>query len=156
LGFVMDLLSAPIRVGYLNGVALIVIVIQLPKLLGFSADSDGLVDGVDTFIQGVVDGLTEAPAAAIGLASLAVILLLRQVAPAVPGLLVAVMGATAAVWLLDLHTVPVVGPLPRGLPAARAGRRRVGRRLLTATGRVRDRVGRLRRYRRVVTCVRCP
>ena len=43
LGFLTALLSAPVRVGYLNGIALIVIVGQLPKLFGFSVDADGLV-----------------------------------------------------------------------------------------------------------------
>jgi len=121
LGFVMALLSAPIRVGYLNGVAVIVLVTQLPKLLGFSTGSDGLVDGLDALVQGAIDGLTVAPAAIIGIASLAVILLLRGVAPQFPGLLVAVVGATAAVWLFDLHSVPVVGRLPSGLPAPALG-----------------------------------
>jgi high affinity sulfate transporter 1 len=120
LGFVTDLLSKPIRVGYLNGVALVVIVGQLPVLLGFSAAGDDLVDDARDLVAGIADGQTRTAAASIGIGALAVILVLRRVAPRVPGLLVAVLGAIAAVWAFDLD-VPVVGPLPSGLPSPALG-----------------------------------
>lgn len=126
LGFIMDLLSQPIRVGYLNGVALIVVVGQLPKLLGFSSDGDGLPAELEALVDGVIDGRTGSAAAAIGITALAAILLLRRAAPKAPGMLAAVAGATAVVWLFDIHGVPVVGPLPRGLPAPALGALRWG------------------------------
>ena len=73
LGFVTDLLSRPIRVGYMNGIALTILVSQLPKLLGFSVDATGVVDGITELIRGIADGKTVPAALLIGLASLAVI-----------------------------------------------------------------------------------
>jgi len=121
LGFVTDLLSKPIRIGYLNGVVLVVIVGQLPPLLGFSVDADGLVDEAAAFVDGLVDGEIQPAAAAIGITALTAILGLRRTAPAVPGLLVAVAGAIAVVWVFDPADVPVVGPLPSGLPTPALG-----------------------------------
>jgi high affinity sulfate transporter 1 len=121
LGFLTDLLSKPIRIGYLNGVALVVIVGQLPALLGFSTDGDGLVEEAGDLVAGIADGQVQRTAATIGIAALTVILVLRRAAPLVPGLLVAVVGAIAAVWALNLAGVPVVGPLPSGLPSPALG-----------------------------------
>jgi high affinity sulfate transporter 1 len=117
LGFVMDLLSKPIRLGYLNGVALTVIVSQLPKLLGFSASGESLLGRFRGFVEGVGDGQVGVAPTAIGLGALAAIVVLRRLVPWVPGLLVAVAGATVAVVWLHLDHVPVVGSLPGGLPA---------------------------------------
>ena len=95
LGFLTDLLSAPVRHGYLNGIALIVIVSQLPRLFGFStAAATGLFDQVSSFATGVRNGETNPVSLAIGVACLAVILGLRAVRPGFPGILVAVVGAT--------------------------------------------------------------
>jgi high affinity sulfate transporter 1 len=117
LGFVSDLLSKPIRLGYLNGVALVVIVGQLPTLLGFSVDGDGLVDDARRLVDGVADGRVEPAAAAIGVGALVLIVVVRQVAPRVPGVFIAVIAAIAVMWALDPDSVPVVGALPSGLPA---------------------------------------
>jgi high affinity sulfate transporter 1 len=117
-GFLTDLLSKPVRYGYLNGIALTVVVTQLPKLLGFSGGADNVVDGVQVLVDGLQAGEAQAAAAAVGLVTLTVILVLRAVAPRVPGPLVAVVGAIAAVVLLDLDDdLPLVGDLPRGLPS---------------------------------------
>jgi high affinity sulfate transporter 1 len=119
-GFVTDLLSKPVRFGYMNGIALVVIVSQLPKLCGFSVDGEGVVEGTRDFVRGVSDGETNPTALVIGLAGLAVILGLKRWMPRVPGVLVCVVGATIVVALGDLaadRDVPVVGPLPRGLPS---------------------------------------
>ena len=116
LGFVSDLLSKPIRVGYLNGVALVVIVGQLPALLGFSVDARGLLDEARGLISGIDDGLVDPAAATIGIGSLAAILLARRLIPRFPAVFVVVLGAIAVVWAFDVHEVPVVGALPRGLP----------------------------------------
>ena len=122
LGFVADLLSKPIRVGYLNGIAVVVIVGQLPKLLGFTAESDSFVGDIRATIEGVSGGLVNSTAMIIGLTSLGLIVGLRLFFSRVPGVLVAVVGAmiwVAAAGLSD--EVPVVGALPRGLPAPALG-----------------------------------
>jgi high affinity sulfate transporter 1 len=120
LGFVMDLFSKPIRLGYLNGVALAVIVSQLPKLAGFSVQSDGIADAVGRFATGVADGRVNIAAAVIGIGSVACILVLRRFCPRLPRLLITVMGATLVTWVFGLD-VPVVGVLPGGLPGPALG-----------------------------------
>jgi high affinity sulfate transporter 1 len=119
-GFITDLLSKPVRYGYMNGIALTVLVSQLPKLFGFSIDSEGLVPEARAFVRGVVDGRTNQVALVIGAACLVAILGFRWWRPKVPGVLVAVVGATLAVGafgLAERYDLPVVGPLPRGLPS---------------------------------------
>jgi len=119
LGFLTQLLSAPVRHGYLNGIALIVIVGQLPKLFGFSVDADGLPAEMRAFAEGVAGGETNPTALAIGLICLAIILGFRQWRPSVPGILIAVVGSTVASGVLDLATragIAVIGSLPVGLP----------------------------------------
>lgn len=118
LGFVADLLSKPTQIGYMNGLALTILVGQLPKLFGFSVDADGLIDETVGFVEGVIDGLTVGAALAIGVASLLVILVLQRRLPKVPAVLIAVVLAIVAVDLFDLvdRGVSVVGPLPGGFP----------------------------------------
>ncbi len=121
LGFVTELLSKPIRYGYMNGIALMVLVSQLPRVFGFSAGGDNLPSRAIALGAGVAAGKTNLAALAIGVATLAVVLLLKRWRQ-VPGVLIAVVGATLAVTVLDLAGragVPVVGPLPQGLPAPR-------------------------------------
>lgn len=123
LGFVTDLLSKPIRVGYLNGIALVVVVGQIPKLLGFSIDDDGaLVADAWNVLRGIVDGDVDATATVVGLACLAVIVGFKRFVPKVPGVLVAVVGAMVATAVLGLgDDLDVVGALPEGLPAPALG-----------------------------------
>jgi len=118
LGFITELLSKPIRYGYMNGIALTVLLSQTPKLLGFSIDSAGPLRNIWAIGQGIVDGKTNLVALAIGGATLVAILALKRF-PRVPGILVAVVGATLAVALLDLGSggaIKVLGAMPRGLP----------------------------------------
>ena len=118
LGFITELLSKPIRYGYMNGIALTVLLSQTPKLLGFSIDSTGPLRGILSIGQGIVEGKTNPVALAIGLATLVAILVLKRF-PRVPGILVAVVGATLAVTLFDLGsggTINVLGAMPKGLP----------------------------------------
>jgi MFS superfamily sulfate permease-like transporter len=119
LGFLTDLLSLPVRYGYLNGIALTILASQLPKLFGFSVDADTAVDGLRQFVDGVVDGRTNTTALAIGATSLVSILVLRRWFRRVPALLVVIVGAIAATSLFDLaeHGIALVGDLPRGLPS---------------------------------------
>ncbi|HEU5203695.1 MAG TPA: SulP family inorganic anion transporter, partial [Candidatus Limnocylindrales bacterium] len=118
LGFVTELLSKPIRYGYMNGIALTVLLSQTPKLLGFSIDSTGPLRDLWAIARGIVDGKTNLVALAIGGATLVAILALKRW-PRVPGILLAVVGATLAVALLDLGSrgaIKVLGPMPYGLP----------------------------------------
>lgn len=117
-GFVADLLSKPTQIGYLNGLALTIVVGQLPKLLGFSVDADGLIDELTGFLEGVADGATNSTAAVIGVSSLVGILLLQRLMPKVPAVLVAVVLASLAVNVLNLEDdgVDTIGVLPQGFP----------------------------------------
>ncbi len=118
LGFVADLLSKPTQIGYMNGLALTIVIGQLPKLFGFSVDGKGLIQEAEQFVRGVADGRTVTAALLVGLGSLALILVFQRLLPKVPGVLVAVVLAIVAVQLFDLvdHGVKVVGPLPDGFP----------------------------------------
>jgi len=118
LGFVADLLSKPTQIGYMNGLALTILIGQLPKLFGFSVDADGLIPEARGFVHGLSAGEAVGAAVAIGIFSLIVILALGRWAPKVPGVLVAVVlaiGATSIFSLAD-HGVSLVGTLPRGFP----------------------------------------
>ncbi len=118
LGFVTELLSKPIRYGYMNGIALNVLLSQVPKLLGFSVDAKGPVREASAIIQQVLAGRTNLITLAIGAGSLALILLLKRY-PRVPGTLIAVVAATVLVGALELPPgagVAILGPLPQGLP----------------------------------------
>jgi high affinity sulfate transporter 1 len=116
LGFVADLLSSPVRTGYLAGLAITILVGQLPKLFGFTTDASGLVDEAVTFVQDLDQ--TNYWALAIGLISLGIILGLRVVSPRTPGILVAVIVSLVASVALDLAArgVDVIGALPQGFP----------------------------------------
>jgi high affinity sulfate transporter 1 len=117
LGFLTDLLSKPVRVGYMNGIAITVIVSQLPKLCGFSVDAEGFIKGTLEFLRGLAEGEAVPQAVAIGGACIALILVLKASAPRVPGILIAVVLATLAVGVFGLaDTISVVGTVPRGFP----------------------------------------
>lgn len=118
LGFIADLLSKPTQIGYMNGLALTIVIGQLPKLFGFSVDGDGLVAEATLFVKGVIDGRTVPAALAVGVGSLAVILLLKRFVPRIPGVLVATVLAIGAVALFGLadRGVKLVGVLPEGFP----------------------------------------
>jgi high affinity sulfate transporter 1 len=119
LGFVTELLSKPIRYGYMNGIALTVLLSQIPKLFGFSIDAQGPLRQVIAIINQVLAGRTNPATLAIGAGCLALILLLKRY-PRIPGTLIAVVAATVLVAALDLATragVAILGPLPQGLPS---------------------------------------
>jgi high affinity sulfate transporter 1 len=116
LGFVVDLLSVEVQVGYMNGLGITIIVGQLPKLFGFSTDADNFLDELRAFFTNLdeADGAT----VAVGLTTLAVLLVLPRATKRLPAILVAIVGATVASAVLDLaaHGVTTVGALPQGLP----------------------------------------
>jgi high affinity sulfate transporter 1 len=118
LGFIIELLSKPIRYGYMNGIALTVLLSQLPKMLGFSVSEEGPLRRIWAIGQAVVAGKTNLVALAIGAGALVAIMLLKRI-PRMPAILVAVVAATIVVAAFDLGTragISVLGPLPQGLP----------------------------------------
>jgi sulfate permease, SulP family len=116
LGMLADLLSRPVLVGYMTGVAVIMIGSQLGKVTGVSVKGDEFVAQVRSFAA----GLTEVhwPTIAFSAAVLLVLLVLARVAPRVPGPLIAMLLATAAVavFSLDRNGIKVIGEIPGGLP----------------------------------------
>jgi high affinity sulfate transporter 1 len=118
LGFVADLLSKPTMIGYMNGLALTILVSQLPKLFGFSVDANGFVEELKGFVRGVAHGKTVGAALAVGVFGLVAILLLQRILPKVPGVLAAVVLSIGAAQLFSLadHGVKLVGTLPKGFP----------------------------------------
>ena len=121
LGFITDLLSKPIRYGYMNGIALTVLLSQIPKLFGFSVTSTGPLRMVWGIVNKVLAGSTNVVALAVGGSTLALILLLKRW-PRIPGILIAVVAATVVVAAFDLARragISVLGPLPQGLPSPR-------------------------------------
>lgn len=119
LGFVTELLSKPIRYGYMNGIALTVLISQLPKLLGFSIERSGPLGDVARIVRSMLEGRVNWTAFAIGAGALATILLSKRVAR-VPGALVAVVAAMVVVGVFGLRdSVQVLGSLPQGLPSFR-------------------------------------
>jgi high affinity sulfate transporter 1 len=121
LGFLTELLSKPIRYGYMNGIALMVILSQIPKLFGFSVSADGPLRQIWGIVESVAAGRTNLVALAVGAGTLALILVLKR-RPRIPGMLIAVAAATAVVAAFDLgarYAIAVLGALPQGLPAPR-------------------------------------
>jgi high affinity sulfate transporter 1 len=118
VGFIADLLSKPTQLGYMNGLALTILVGQLPKLLGFSVDADGLIPEAAGFAKGLADGETVAAALAVGLLGLVLIALLQRLVPKLPAVLVAVVASILVANAFNLadHGVSLVGPLPKGFP----------------------------------------
>ena len=119
LGFVTELLSRPVQLGYLCGIAVTILVGQLPRLCGFSIEGRGLLSEIRDFARGVADGQVNRAALAVGATGIVVVLLLRRFWPRVPGVMVAVLVGIAAVAAFDLDEqgVQVLGVLPEGLPA---------------------------------------
>ena len=118
LGFIADLLSKPTMIGYMNGLALTILIGQLPKLLGFSVDAQGPIAELVATVKGIANGDVVPAAAVLGIAGVALILLLNRWLPAVPSVLVMVVLAIAAAAVFDLadRGVDLVGTLPKGFP----------------------------------------
>jgi high affinity sulfate transporter 1 len=118
-GFITELLSKPIRYGYLNGIAVTILIGQLPKIFGFSVSGNTIWEDLIGFVQGVQEGKTNTTALAIGLSCLLMILVLKRIAPKISGVLIVVVVATIVSSLFDLAQrsgISVVGVLPQGLP----------------------------------------
>ncbi|MET8687735.1 sulfate permease [Streptomyces sp. NPDC004732] len=118
LGYVAELISKPTMIGYMNGLAVTILIGQLPKLLGFKVDADGLIDECAAVAEGLADGKAVASAVAIGCGGIVLILALQRWLPRVPAVLVMVVLAIGTVVVFDLgeHGVALVGVLPEGFP----------------------------------------
>ena len=118
LGFIADLISKPTMIGYMNGLALTILIGQLPKLLGFKVAADGLIGEISGLAKGLANGDAVPAAAAVGIAAVALILVLQRWLPKVPAVLIAVVLAIAATTVFSLadHGVSLVGVLPKGFP----------------------------------------
>lgn len=116
-GFVTELLSTPARHGYLNGVVGVVLVSQVPLALGIEIDSDDTLGRLGELVSNLVDGQARLAPSLLAAGSFITIVLLRRIAPRVPGVLIAVAGSILAVRLLGLdEQLTLVGSLPSGLP----------------------------------------
>lgn len=119
LGFLADFLSRPILTGFLNGVAISIFLGQIGKVFGFAMKSHGIIPCAIEFV-GKVPG-THLPTLAIGLSTIAVMLLGKRLLPRWPGPLLAVVAAVIVVKGMGLEAagVAVVGDVPAGLPHLR-------------------------------------
>ena len=117
LGFVADLLSRPVLVGYMAGVALIMIAGQLGKLTGVPVEGDRFLGQVVSFLRHIQD--LNLATTLLGLSVLVFLFVVGWRYPRVPGPLLAVLLATVVTWVLGLEErgVAVVGPIPAGLPS---------------------------------------
>lgn len=117
LGFLASFISRPVLKGFIIGLALTIMVGQLPKLFGIKKTGGDFFEQLWGFLTHLGD--TQRLTLLVGAGSLAVVLVLRRFAPAVPGALVAVAAGIAVVKLFDLHAhgVAIVGPIASGLPA---------------------------------------
>lgn len=114
-GFVTELLSMPVRVGYLNGIAVVVILSQLPKMLGVTADSDAPLGQLIDLIRAI--GEMHGETAAFGVGALIGLIILRRVFPALPRSLVVVVVSIIAVELFGASDrLDLVGALSSGFP----------------------------------------
>jgi high affinity sulfate transporter 1 len=116
LGFVADLLSYPVLIGYMAGVAVIMIVSQLGTLTGVDIEADGVIAQLQE-LSGRMDEIQPIPLA-LGLGVTVFLVVLRRLAPLAPGTLIAVVGSAILVAVLGLEAqgVAVVGPVPSALP----------------------------------------
>ena len=116
LGWMADYFSHPVLVGYIHGIAIVLIVGQLGKLLGIQVEGDRVLDKLGDISRNLE--ATDAATVAVGVGSLAVLIALKLISRRIPAALIVVVGGiivSAAVGLED-HGVPVVGDVPSGLP----------------------------------------
>ena len=118
LGFIADLISKPTMIGYMNGLALTILVGQLPKLFGFKVSGNRLIAELIGFVEGLAKGEAVPWAAAIGIFGIAAILALQHWLPKFPAVLIVVALSIAATVVFGLagHGVSLVGVLPKGFP----------------------------------------
>ncbi len=116
LGFIANFLSHPILVGFLNGIALLIVVGQLPKLFGYASDADHFFPKLAEFVETI--GQAHLPTLILGLGLLILMVSIRKLAPRLPAALFAVVVGIVAVLVFDLEArgVATLGEVPAGLP----------------------------------------
>jgi high affinity sulfate transporter 1 len=119
LGALADFLSKPILVGFLNGIALSIMLGQVGKILGYQITAEGIIPRLLEFVRKL--GLTNRLTLAVGLGTFVVLLITPKVIPRIPAALAAMILAALAVRVfgLDHHGVMTVGEVPAGLPHLR-------------------------------------
>ncbi|GAB3051811.1 SulP family inorganic anion transporter [Intrasporangium mesophilum] len=118
LGFLADLLSKPVLVGYMAGIAALMIVSQLGKVTGLTVQGESFIQEVRYFLTHLGD--VEVPTLVLGLAVVAALLVFQRAAPHWPGPLIVMLAATLVVHVFGLDEsegIDVVGPVPQGLPS---------------------------------------
>jgi high affinity sulfate transporter 1 len=118
LGFIAQLISKPTMIGYMNGLALTILVGQLPKLFGFKVDADSFLGELAGFVKGLAHGEAVAAAAVVGICGIVLILVLQRWLPKLPAVLIMVVLAIISTTVFSLadHGVSLVGVLPKGFP----------------------------------------
>ena len=118
LGFIADLISKPTMIGYMNGLALTILVGQLPKLFGFKVEAEGFLGELAGFVKGLAHGEANAASAAVGIAGIVLVLVLQRWLPKLPAVLIMVVAAIGATTVFNLadHGVSLTGVLPKGFP----------------------------------------
>ena len=116
LGFVANFISEPVLVGFKAGIGVVIVVDQIPKILGVHFARGTFVQNVFATVHGIPR--TSLTTLAVGAAMIAALILLEHFAPKSPAPLIAVGGGIAAAYLFSLgaHGVELVGAIPRGLP----------------------------------------
>jgi high affinity sulfate transporter 1 len=115
LGFLGDLLSKPVLVGYMAGVAVIMITSQLGKVTGVEVAGDTFIEDIRSFVSGL--STISWPTVAVGLGVAALLLALTPRFPRLPIPLFVVAAATIIVALLDLDSLQTVGEIDAALPS---------------------------------------
>src|ERR1700751_5261334 len=118
LGFIADLISKPTMIRDMKGLAPTILIGQVPKLSGFKGGADGFLGELAGFVKGLAHGEAVAAAAVVGIAGIALILVLQRWLPKLPAVLIMVVLAIAATTVFSLagHGVSLVGVLPKGFP----------------------------------------
>lgn len=119
LGFMANFLSQPILTGYLNGVGLIILVGQFPKLLGISIDANGFFPEIGIILSSL--GQTHLPTVSMGVLILVFMVVTKRIIPTLPGALIAIIGSIVAVktFSLNQYGITVLGEVSPGLPKFR-------------------------------------
>jgi high affinity sulfate transporter 1 len=117
MGWLADYLSLPVLVGYIHGVAVLLIVGQIPKLLGFGVDADSVLGELADMLRALPE--LNPATAVVGVLALGLLVVLRWLAPTLPGALLVVVGGIVVSWWLDLapQGVETIGTVPAGLPS---------------------------------------
>jgi SulP family sulfate permease len=117
LGFLSDLLSKPVLVGYMAGIAALMIVSQLGKVTGIQVEGQSFLQELGYAVTHLAD--VHVPTLVLSLSVLAVLLALQRLRPTWPAPLIGMLGATLVVQLTGLAEtsgIKLVGPVPQGLP----------------------------------------